>query len=79
MRIISSDTKLGELTLRLRSTDRRFNWLIRSTFDPVLSMNPEDKDGSAYIEFDDSHEIDQLINILQRFKEENLRYFGEWV
>lgn len=63
-----------EINLRLKSTNRKLQWHIR----PGYGLVPDDKNGRADIIFNDSYEVDQLIEILQRFKEENQRCFGAW-
>ena len=80
MRIISEDNNehVTNLTLRLKSTET------------ALSLNTEpfavDHDGegdlsrlnSATIAFKDSREIDSLIGALQKFRDRNVRYIGDW-
>ena len=75
MKIINYGEKnTREINLRLKSTDRKLQWFIN----PGYGLVPDDRDGQAYIAFDDSYEVDQLINILQKFKEDNQQYFGMW-
>lgn len=79
MKVISDGAhELCELGLRLNSTDRKFHWTIQGAFHPLSGSVGEDKTGWAEIVFNDSREIDQLINMLQRFQEDNERCFGVW-
>ena len=67
-------SELCEINVRLRSTDIKF----QCQFLGVPGTTTFDRDATASIEFKDSYEIDQLIDILQRFKDNNRRVFGEW-
>lgn len=79
MKVISDGAhEVCEIGVRLKSTDRKFHWTIRGAFYPLSDTIGEDKTGWAEIVFNDSREIDQLIDILLRFKDDNLRCFGEW-
>ena len=50
----------------------------------IRPINPYDDiskvayENVATIAFDDSYEIDALIDMLTRFKQDNLGYLGEW-
>lgn len=70
--------ELRELQLHLNSTDINYRCCFNPTLDPVSGIIPPEREAYAYIGFRDSYEIDQLIDILLRFKEENRRYFGTW-
>jgi hypothetical protein len=70
----SGDTDLCEINFRLGSTDMKFNCLFQRLPGTIRFGN----EGIAYIEFKDTYEIDQLINLLQRFKNDNQLYFGQW-
>ena len=75
---INNNEHVTNLTLRLKSTEA------------ALSLNTEpfavDRDGegdlsrpnSATIVFKDSREIDSLIGALQKFRDRNVRYIGDW-
>lgn len=79
MKVISDGAhELCEIGLRLNSTDRRYHWTIQGAFKPVSDMLEEGKTGWAEIVFNDSREIDQLIDMLLRFKDDNVRCFGVW-
>lgn len=79
MKIIGCCEELCEMRLKLQSTDRRLHWQIQGAFYPVSDEIGKDRCGSAYIEFNDSREIDQLIMMLQRFKDDNERCMGIWI
>lgn len=70
--------ELCHLQLRLKSLDMNFGCKFNQPVYPNSGVVEPDRDGCALIEFRDSHEIDQLIDILQRFKKENRQYMGEW-
>ncbi len=65
---------LCELKIKLHSTDMNCH----CQFDRSLAASVFDHDSTACIEFRDSYEIDQLIEILLRFKDHNRKCFGEW-
>ena len=80
MKVISDRAdEVCQFGLRLKSTDRKFHWTIRGAFYPLSGMIGEDKTGWAEIVFNDSREIDQLIDMLKRFKEDNERCMGVWI
>lgn len=76
MRITGNLTRVTELTLRLKSVDTKLK-LFTEPF-PYADRIDLMKPSSAFITFDDSIEIDQLIDALQKFKEQNKRYIGYW-
>lgn len=80
MRIDSRSNKpLNEITLRLYSVDTKMSHQF-IPFAPNYGYPIEfDKDAKAYIEFQDSREVDLLIDMLEKFKRANNQYFGEWV
>ena len=79
MRITAMSAKeMQELQLRLKSMDLRFCWKFCPAVDEVSGLIEFDRNAYGSIEFRDTHEIDQLIDILQRFKKESQRYFGVW-
>ena len=79
MRIDSRSNKpLNEIALRLYSVDIKMSHQF-IPFDPNYRSINFDKDASAYIEFQDSREVDMLIDMLEKFKRANNQYFGEWV
>ena len=80
MRIDSRSNKpLNEITLRLYSVDTKMSHQF-IPFAPMFTGSINfDKEATAYIEFQDSREVDLLIDMLQKFKRVNNQYFGEWV
>lgn len=84
MRIVSHKPldAVCEINMRLYSADRKFQCIIEPPSYPMASADGKvtiDRDASVCFEFMDTYEIDQLINILQRFKKDNCRQFGAWV
>lgn len=72
------DDEVYTLHLRLRSTDRNYKCLFERPVDPIYWEATYNPDATASIIFKDTHEIDQLIYILQKFKEDSRRYMGFW-
>jgi hypothetical protein len=70
--------QLSELRLRLRSADMNYKCHFQPPLDLMTDKIEWNPPGDACIEFRDTYEIDQLIKILQKFKDDNYRYFGEW-
>ncbi len=67
---------LGEIEFRLYSTDLKLNYHMLA---PTIFPPPEvDRSHKAVITFDDSREVDLLIHMLERFKEENIKRLGYW-
>lgn len=69
--------ELNQLRLHLYSTDMKFEWrtLPLDNNEGKIVFNP---DNQACIKFHDTYEIDNLINMLQRFKEESRKRLGWW-
>ena len=75
---INNNEHITELTLQLKSAET------------ALSLYTEpfayDRDGEGYLSrpnsativFKDSREIDSLIDALQKFRDRNVRYIGDW-
>ena len=75
---INNNEHVTKLTLRLKSAET------------ALSLNTEpfavgrggegylSRPNSATIVFKDSREIDSLIDALQKFRDRNVRYIGDW-
>lgn len=80
MRIDSCSNKpLNEITLHLYSVDTKMSHQF-IPFNPRYDCPIEfHKDAKAYIVFQDSREVDLLIDMLERFKRANNQYFGDWV
>ncbi len=78
MRVFIDDTgAISDIKFRLNSIQTGFHWIIKPNEIGSLSGEIE-RANSAVIEFNDSREVDALIDMLQRFKESNNYYFGEW-
>lgn len=79
MRIESRSGKpLNEINLRLYSINTKMSHQF-IPFNPSYDYPIEfDKNTIAYIEFQDSREVDMLIDMLEKFKRANQNYFGEW-
>lgn len=79
---VYSVTPLADITqfrFRLNSVDANFNCYLRSGYDPENdSIGLPRTDRWASIEFKDSQEVDELIRILQRFRDEGSEYIGRW-
>ena len=79
MQITSDSTKeLCGLRMHLRSVDMNFHCHFNPPLDPETGTFIFKHNNNAYIEFKDSHEIDQLINVLQRFRDESRQRMGYW-
>ena len=78
MRIFVDDScTVSDIKLRLNSIQTGFHWIVKPNGIGGLSGEIE-RANSAVIEFNDSYEVDALIDMLLRFKDSNKRYFGEW-
>ena len=80
MRIISEDNNehVTNLTLQLKSAETALS-LYTEPF--AVDRDREDylsRPNSATIVFKDSREIDSLIDALQKFRDRNVRYIGDW-
>lgn len=72
-------TDITQLRFKLNSVDLKFNCHMREGYDPVHDnfVLPHDQRWAS-IEFRDSHEVDELIKILERFRDEGQEYIGYW-
>ena len=77
MNIRGSDAQTRVIQLRLRSTSVKCECHVRP-IDPYDFNTKVDYKNVAVIAFDDSREIDALIDMLARFKKDNIEYLGEW-
>lgn len=78
MRISAHSNKpLMEIRLRLYSTDTNFVHYV-CPFSNGYGVEEFDRNARACIEFQDSREIDALIDMLEQFKKANRAYIGEW-
>jgi hypothetical protein len=72
-------TNIRQLNLRLNSIDVKFNCHMREGYDPANDDNElGNNERWASIEFRDSREVDELIRILERFRDESSAYIGVW-
>ena len=73
------DTKghIDELHLRLNSAHTNFKHTYKS-LNPLELEYPINHPNTSMIVFEDSHEIDMLIDALNQFKEINCAYIGQW-
>lgn len=76
MTIVGNSKPVNELILNLHSTDTRLQ-LYTEPF-PYVDRIDLDRPARATITFEDSREINQLIDALTKFKERNIRYIGHW-
>lgn len=76
MQITGNSTRVTQLGLRLKSMDTK----LQLFFDPFPYADRLDllEPSRASILFDDSREIDALIDALQKFKIRNEQYIGHW-
>lgn len=77
MRIEGNTKRVNELCLNLKSMNTRLRLFVEpfSSYSDMLDL---EEPNSATITFEDSREIDQLIDALQKFKVRNERYIGHW-
>lgn len=79
MKINSRGNKpLSEINLRLHSVDTKMSHKFIPFSSNYIEMLEFDPSAVAYIEFQDSREIDMLIDMLEQFKDKNRDYFGAW-
>lgn len=76
MKITGNSKHINELCLTLKSMDTRLKLFVEPF--PYADRLDLGRPNSADIIFEDSMEIDQLINALQKFKEQNERHIGHW-
>lgn len=76
MKIEGNFKPINMLNLRLNSMNTRLRLFVEPlSCSDRLDLEPPN---SATITFEDSREIDQLIDALQKFKIRNERYIGHW-
>lgn len=69
----------GTIVLKLDGSDMKFAHIIDRLYYPFDKTRPIDLPmDRVEIEFADSYEVDQLIHILEQFKDENYKHFGDW-
>ena len=74
---INDKENINEIILRHKGKDIKFNCFIKPF--PYAKRLDLEKRNSAEIVFDDLIEVDALIDMLKRFKQESQEYIGVWV
>lgn len=76
LKIIGSKENVNQITLAHKGLNVRFNCFIKPLpYDYNIDIS---KHETIEIIFKDSYEIDNLIDILEKFKKECSEYIGEW-
>ena len=75
---INNNEHVTKLTLRLKSAETAL-----SLYTELFAVDHDgegdlSRPNSATIVFKDSREIDSLIGALQKFRDRNVRYIGDW-
>lgn len=82
MHIRGNGLPTKEIELCLKPVDTHFVLVMNPyTFPKVDPKTPVFGDGwenRAVIHFEDTHELQILIDMLVQFRDENFRYLGEW-
>lgn len=73
---INDKENINEIIFRHKGKDIKFNCFIKP-FPYVERLNLKEKD-LVEIVFDDLTEVDVLIDMLKRFKQESQEYIGVW-
>jgi hypothetical protein len=73
---INNKENINEITLRHKGKDIKFNCFVKPF--PYAERLDLGKRNSAEIVFDDLIEVDALIDMLKRFKQESQEYIGVW-
>lgn len=74
---INNKENINKIILRHKGKDVKFECFIKSF--PYAERLDLEKRNSAEIVFDDLIEVDALIDMLKRFKQESQKYIGVWV
>lgn len=76
MKLAGNGQKVNEIELNLRSMNTRFKCFVN----PFPYAVDKDLFGrnAAVITFEDSGEIDSLIMMLEKFRDQNAGYIGSW-
>ena len=74
---INDKENINEIILRHKGKDVKFKCFIKPF--PYAERLDLEKRHSAEIAFDDLIEVDALIDMLKRFKQESQEYIGVWV
>lgn len=75
--IVDRKEHVDELHLRLNSAHINLKHIYKP-LNPLEQGYPVNNPNTSMIVFEDSREIDTLIEALQQFRELNYSYFGEW-
>ena len=83
MHIRGNGLPTQEIELTLKPVDSHFVLAMKPfDFPPRSAAEPvkfgERWENRAVIHFEDTHELDALIDMLVRFRDENFAYLGEW-
>ena len=73
---INDKENINEIIFRHKGKDIKFNCFIKPF--PYAERLDLEKRNSAEIVFDDLIEVDALIDMLKRFKQESQEYIGVW-
>lgn len=77
IRVRNEHDSVRQIDLRLKSIDRRFRCFTPP--EPTMTFDPfTDEPNRMEIAFDDIREIDNLIELLKRFKDDCCRSIGFW-
>ena len=76
MQVIGKPGPINSIVIRLDSIKTNLRLYVNSGY-PYKDGNVEE-DNEAEILFKDSYEVDMLIQALEKFKNTNYRYFGDW-
>ena len=76
MKIIGNKESVNQISLTHKGINARFNCFMK----PFPYCNDIDTSNPEIIEiiFKDSYEIDNLIDVLEKFKKECFEHLGEW-
>lgn len=74
---INNKENINKIILRHKGKDVKFECFIKPF--PYANRLDLEKRNSAEIVFDDLIEVDALIDMLKRFKQESQEYIGVWV
>lgn len=74
---INNKENINKIILRHKGKDVKFECLIKPF--PYAERLDLEKRNRAEIVFDDLIEVDALIDMLKRFKQESQEYIGVWV
>ena len=73
---INDKENINEITLRHKGKDIKFKCFVKPF--PYAERLDLEKRNGAEIVFDDLTEVDALIDMLKRFKQESQEYIGIW-